>query len=30
MLYEMKDDTIHGYLSHEVIEVGILYVEIIL
>ena len=26
----MKDDTIHGHLSHEVVEDGILYVEIIL
>ena len=26
----MKDDIIHGYLSHEVVEDGILYVEIIL
>ena len=30
MLYDMKDDTIHGHLSHEVVEDGILYVEIIL
>ena len=30
MLYDMKDDIIHGHLSHEVVEDGILYVEIIL
>ena len=30
MLYEMKEDTIPGHLSHEVLEDGILYVEIIL
>ena len=29
MLNDMKDDIIHGYLSHEVVEDGILYVEII-